>query len=206
MRRGSTVFTLVLTLACTGVAQGQAQDAAERSGFWFRGNLGGGSAVFSTDDAEVSGTSGQVSLAFGKFLGDDVVVYGEIAGATISGPEFEVNGVTVSTGDDISANVFQFGIGLGYYLVPQSIFLGAAVTTAKMQLQEDNDPVAETDTGFGFSGVLGKDFVISDKWTLGLAGHVLWGRMNDQGDGPTWTSRSVGASFTFSYASDGWTR
>lgn len=186
----------------------QQQEAEERSGFWFRGNLGGGSALYSSDPLDVSGGAAMVSLSFGKFLNDDLVIYGDIHGSVISGPTLETpGGASVDTDDDVTASVGGVGIGLGYYLIPNSLFLGGAVGIQTMRMEQESTSVeGETDPGFGASVILGKDWVISDKWTLGAAGHLLMGTMEDQGGGPTWTARAVGLSFTFSYASDAWRR
>ncbi len=185
---------------------GQDQGDRERSGFWFRGNLGGGSAVFSSDPLEVSGTSTLIGLSFGRFLSDDLVVFGDLHGAVISGPTLEMGGRTVDTDDDdVTATLTGFGVGAGYYVVPSSVFVGAAVGIQRLTIeQESTNMEGNTDPGVGASVIVGKDFIISDNWMLGAAGHAMVGTMKDQDSDDTLTARAFGLSFTFSYTGEGW--
>lgn len=204
-----TVMAALACLALAAPALAQETEDSPRSGFWFRGNLGGGSALFGSDLLDISGGGTLISLSFGKFLNDDVVLFADVHGAVISAPTLEAEGRSVSTSDDFSATTTGIGVGIAYYIVPNSVFLGGAVgmQTLRFRYEEGNrDIEGSTDPGVGGSLILGKDFVISDKWLLGAAGHAMLGTMKDQGGGPTWTTRAYGLSFTFTYAAEGWRR
>ena len=93
-----------------------------------------------------------------------------------------------------------------YHLVPNSVFLGGSLTIATLSLEVANETLAETNPGVASSLILGKDFVISDKWTLGVAGQLILGTMTDKGGEPRWTTVSSGLEFTFSFAPEKWRR
>jgi hypothetical protein len=204
-----TLFCALVLIASPAGAQEPetAQEATKgRSGFWLRGNFGFGYGNFSSDDGEISGAAGIGSISIGKFFNDRLVGFVDIAVSPITGPTLKVGGMTVSTDEDVTAAVAGLGIGVGYYLIPSSVFLGGSVTIAKLSLEENNETLAETDPGLAGSLILGKDFVISDKWTLGVAGQMILGTMTDKGGEPRWTTVATGLDFTFSFAPEKWRR
>lgn len=204
------IVSMVLGAGVTSVRAQEASTAptrsAERSGFWLRGNFGMGYASFSSDEAKITGAAAVGAISVGKFFSDNFVGFVEIVVSSITGPTFEMGGKTVTADEDITSLVGGIGIGVGYYVVPSSVFLGGSLSIATLSLEVDNDKVAETDPGLAGSLILGKDFVISDKWTLGVAGHLILGTMTDKGGEPRWNASAGGLSFTFSFAPDRWDR
>jgi hypothetical protein len=202
-------IAMLFTGSVSAVAQEppvRRERSGERSGFWLRGNFGMGYASFSSDEAKITGAAAVGAISVGKFFSDDFVGFVDIVVSSITGPTFKMGGRTVTADEDITSLVGGIGIGVGYYLVPSSLFLGGSLSIATLSLEADNDKVAETDPGLAGSLILGKDFVISDKWALGVAGHLILGTMTDKGGEPRWTASAGGLSFTFSFAPDRWDR
>lgn len=212
MRSGWIPLMILLGLLCAASPTAAQepdplqQEADQRSGFWLRGNLGFGNGNFSSDDATISGAAGIGSISLGKFFNDRFVGFVDIAVSPITGPTLETGGMTVSTDEDVTAGVVGLGIGVGYYLVPNSVFLGGSVTIATLSMEFKNETLGETNPGPAASLILGKDFVISDKWALGVAGQMILGTMTDKGGEPRWTTVATGLDFTFSFAPERWRR
>lgn len=202
------LFGLLCALSPTAAQEpGSPQEEVDqRSGFWLRGNFGFGYGSFSSDDATISGAAGIGSVSLGKFFNDRTVGFVDIAFSPITGPTVEMGGITASTSEDVTAGVAGLGIGVGYYLVPNSVFLGGSVTIATMSMEVKNEALGETNPGPAASLILGKDFVISDKWALGVAGQMMLGTMTDKGGEPRWTTVATGLDFTFSFAPERWRR
>jgi hypothetical protein len=204
----SVLIAAMMCLAAPAGAQGQGSEGGQRSGFWFRGGVGPGYASFTSDEAdqEVSGSGSVLSFSFGKFLKDDLVVYGDLHGGIIPGPTLKSGGRTVHTDDeDITYTLTGVGVGVGYYVVPSSVFIGGAVGFQRLSAKAESAGMeANTDPGLGVSVVAGKDFIIADKWMLGAGAQVTVGTMSDQDGGPSFTSMAYGVHFTFSFAKDAW--
>ncbi len=183
----------------------------QKSGFFFRGNVGPGYTSLSADDTgdtKVTGTSGMVSLALGAFVKSNVAVYGEIFGSTISGPTIESGGSSLNTGDDVTATIGGVGAGATIY-TPSGIYFGGSVGIATMTLEWDAGSTsyeAESDAGLGLSLLVGKEWRVGNKWGLGVSGQALTGMIPDSGGAGdvNWTPMAFGVDFTFTYVAGGY--
>ena len=202
LSKNSVLFSLALALLLMPV------DAfAQKSGFFFRGNVGPGYTTISADDAgdtKVSGASGMVALAFGAFVKSNVAIYGEIFGSSITGPTMESGGTTINTNDDVTATVGGLGAGATIY-TPSGIYFGGTVGISTMTLEYDTGSAsvsADTDAGLGLSVLVGKEWRVGNKWGLGVSGHAMTGRIPDGDD--TWTPMAIGVDFTFTFVGGGY--
>jgi hypothetical protein len=178
------------------------------TGFWLRVNLGGSplATMTSAADDKISGAAGAFVLSIGAFLSDRFTLYGEIIGDSIIGPELTSGGFTYSGDEDLSATMAGIGIGVGYYLVPRSVFAGISVSMATMRMEHKTLRLeANTNPGIGVGFQLGKDFRISRKVLLGIAGHAFLATMKDKGNGPQWNASAFGITAALTYAPRGWT-
>lgn len=184
-----------------------AQEKNARTGFFLRGALGYGPMVNMNSneiDFEISGGGAGAVISLGSFINERLLVYGEISGYTISDPEMTFHGYT-STASGTSAHVSCIGAGMGYYLAPNSIFAGLSIYLATLTMENpDFNLEATTDTGFGFGFQIGKDFIVSRKVLLGVAGHASISTMKDKEGGPRWNTTALGIMMTISWAPKGW--
>jgi hypothetical protein len=209
MKTRSMCLVAAWTLLLPGWLSAQEAPSAQerdspRSGFWLRGNVGFGYAQYSSETVEISGRAALVSISLGKFFGDNLVGFFDIVGSTILGPTLETGGVTYVGGPETTEQVVGVGLGAGYYLVPSSVFFGGSLAMVTESYEEGEETVTETDPGPALSLILGKDFVISDKWTLGVAGHGLFATMTEKGQPMRWKTAAGGVAFTFSFAPERW--
>jgi hypothetical protein len=184
----------------TAAQEPAAQPREERSGFWLRGNLGHGYARFSTDPWTVSGSAELGSFSIGKFFGDRLVGFVDVAVAVIPGPTLKRGDSTFVAAPTDEETVGGMGLGVGYYLVPNSVFLGGSLGLATESFSIHEEEVNESDPGPALSLVLGKDFVVSDKWTLGVAGHLHLATMTEKARPVRWKTAAGGIDFTFAFA------
>jgi len=178
------------------------------TGFWMRVNLGISplAKMTSAEDDKISGAGGVFVLSIGAFLNDRFTLYGEMIGDSIIGPELTSGGFTYSGDEDMSATVAGIGIGAGYYLVPRSVFAGVSVSMAQMSMEHKTLGFeGNTNLGIGVGFQLGKDFRISRKVLLGIAGHTFLATMKDKGNGPQWNTSAFGITAALTYAPRGWT-
>jgi hypothetical protein len=201
-----------LALFLTGLALAfavlPADALAQKSGFFFRGNVGPGYTSLTADDSgdtKVSGASGMVALAFGTFVRSNVAVYGEIFGSSMTGPTVESGGNSLDTGDEVTATMAGLGAGATVY-TRSGVYFGGTVGFSTMTLEWDTGAMsyeAESDMGVGLSLLVGKEWRVGNKWGLGVTGHAITGVIPDQTD-DTWTAMAFGVDFTFTYVGGGY--
>jgi hypothetical protein len=114
-------------LASTAFAQ---QDGSRKWKFFLRGAGGPGYASMTTDiagvDYEFSGFAGVADLALGVYVTDDLVLFGDFYGNVLSDPTLKRDNESVST-ESFTLTASGFGVGVGYYLSPNSFWLSATL-------------------------------------------------------------------------------
>jgi hypothetical protein len=131
----------------------------------------------------VSGGGGGFGLALGAAVTPSLIVYGEVFDDVATGPTVKMNDMTTSTaGSDVSAGVVGFGPGLAYYF-PSNFFVGGTLAFSQLTVQQRSgvttQNVANSDTGFGVSAMVGKEWWVSDSWGLGIVGQLYVGSIPD---------------------------
>lgn len=134
----------------------------ERRGFMIGGNLGGGSAAVSVTGAGLSASSQREAGVAGNFrFGWGVSPYLTLG--------FESNGWTKSQ----NGATVNFGVGAftaTYYPNPaQGFYMRAGVGggTQRMTVTENNVSAVATESGVGFTGGVGYEMRLGQKWSLG---------------------------------------
>ncbi len=181
------------------------QNENARTGFFLRGALGYGPAVNMNSDElrfKISGGGVGGVISLGSFLNERLLIYGEAGGYTISNPKMTYLGYTI-TSSGTSATMSSIGAGLGYYLVPNSVYAGFTLSLSLLTTEASGDK-GSTDPGIGFSFQIGKDFPISQKVLLGVAGQASFSTMKDKNDGARWNASAFGIMMTISWATKGW--
>jgi hypothetical protein len=105
--------------------------------------------------------------------------------------------LTASEGSNppgLRAILFGFGPAVIYFL-PLNFSLGAAVGTSRMQFTDDTAKITWT-TGFGFlaKAEVGKEWWVSDNWSLGASLRYYYMRAKEASVGPhapVWNANSI---------------
>jgi hypothetical protein len=176
----------------------------QRTGFFLRTDLGGGSSTFETDAASISGVPVQFTVSAGAFIRSNVVVFGSVTTDIISGPSISMNGVTVQTDTSVTASQVGFGAGIGLYSRESNVFLATALVAPKLTISGESQGIeGSTKMGYGVVLLAGKDWRVRPSLALGGTLRLNIGSMQDQADGPTWSTTSFGIGFSLMYAPRG---
>ena len=195
------LFVLIVAFSMFAVfapESGYSQDRS-RSGFYLRFDLGAGYASVSTDveniDVKFSGPAGLSSLSLGGFLSEDLVLFGEFFGSSLVNPTFEIEGTEFDT-DELTVTNSGFGAGIAYYL-SDNWFLRGTLMATQMEADVDGQK-SETEVGFGFKGVVGAAWPVSNKVALGGSFQFFYASMDDKDFSDiTYSSSGAGLEFTF---------
>lgn len=176
------------------------RDTAHRhDGFFLRTHIGPAYTHMSADGATIKGNGGGFGLAIGGAVQDNLIVYGELFDDVAVGPEIEIDGLSGEAGEDTAAGVVGVGVGLAYYIMPANVYVSGTLTSARLTTQVDGEQIGQSDFGLGLSGMLGKEWWVSDNWGLGFAAQAFVGQMKDKDDGPTFTTMAAAVVLSATY-------
>jgi hypothetical protein len=164
------------------------------------------SASSGVDSSKFTGGSVSFGVAVGGAITDNLILFGTLASSTITNPTFTQNGQSVTT-SNLNVDYFGLGIGLAYYVMPTNLYLAGSILACGLEATETNPnggadtTIAQTNTGVGFEGLVGKEWWVSDNWGLGVAAEVLYGRMkaNIDVNPPTWTAAAFSLLFSATF-------
>jgi hypothetical protein len=195
-------------------AQMRAPGFETHDGFYLRLQIGGGytrmSAKANDIEQKISGGSFAFGLALGGSVTPNLVIFGALTGTSISDPDVAVNGVS-ETATDWTASMSGIGAGAAYYLVPANVYFSGTLLAMTLSLRDrldsssSSDPNNSTELGFGFEGLVGKEWWVSDNWGLGAAGQLMLGSMKAKGafvtggEVPTWSSMAISLLLSATY-------
>ncbi len=165
LRRGLAAGLLsILSLAAFAAAGSADPYPHERRGFMMGGNLGGGSAAVSATGGGFSVSSQREAGVAGNFrFGWGLSPYLSLG--------FESNAWSKSEG----GTTVNFGVGAltaTYYPNPaQGFYMRAGVGggTQKLIVTQNNLSASATENGVGFTGGVGYEMRLGEKWSLGPA-------------------------------------
>jgi hypothetical protein len=178
----------------------------EHGGFFLRLHLGPGFDSFSSS----GGTSGPTQLSGGG-ISFGIALGGAVAqNLAVFGNFFESGAVKLSTikstrTDLIGAdNAAMGGLGAGvvYYVEPLNLYVSGALALTFFFIEDvTGKTLDQTNSGFGFEGMVGKEWWASQHWGVGAAVEIIAASgMKDQND-PTvhWTSEAFNFVVSASY-------
>ncbi len=173
-------------------------------GFYLRFHSGFGYTEAKTDflgiDVKVAGGSSIFHFELGGAVMENLIVFGVLAGDVIQQPTLTVGDLEFTADDEVTAGLFGFGAGVAYYFMPMNLFVSGALTTSQLQLQRNNEAVAETDFGPGFTLSAGKEWWVSDNWALGVAGALTGARVPEKdAKDVVWAATSFSIAFSATY-------
>ncbi|MCP4548101.1 MAG: hypothetical protein GY835_16680 [bacterium] len=185
------ILGLILMLASSSICS--ATPHSHDSGFFMRLSAGIGQAETANDvmaaNFKMSGLSGDINLAFGFIVVENLALHASLHGWTISDPDVKFGGLEGEAIGDLTLN--SLGGGFTYYIMPSNLYISASLGIGTLDFNN-----AETDNGLAGDLTLGKEWWKSDRWGIGLAGCLGYHSVPD-GDAPDdWTGLSFGIRFT----------
>jgi len=185
---------LMTILLAAAVAAAGPRDHLD--GFFLRLSAGGGSAETSyddgTDDLEFSGTAGDVNIAIGGIVAPNLALHGTLFGASMTDPDFVINGASGVVNGDIT--MAGLGVGLTYYIMPANIYVSGSIGAGTMELDSFVD--ARTERGPMLDLTLGKEWWVGEKWALGVAVGLQTHKFGEADTDESWTGTSYALRFS----------
>ena len=143
-------------------------EGAAHHGLFLGAHLGLGELHFGYGPYVFWGRSHPIDVWMGGALTRNLLLFGQLYDAHVFGPS--------STYGELSdLNFLGVGPGLKYYLTPTNIFLSGSLLLSKVRFGSEVDE--STAWGATFRLTLGKEWQVSRRWSLGLEGEALYGRM-----------------------------
>ena len=171
-------------------------------------HLGGGSGqvggtTFAGEKLDVGGGAVSLGIAIGGALTPNVILYGSLFSIGMVEPELNVNGMYFSTQHG-SANVGAIGPGIAYYIDPYNIYFSGTIAATVFHTRDSNSNNInryDSNGGFGFQGMVGKEWWVSENWGLGVAGEFVGaGGMKDKVDSALkWSGYAFSVVFSATY-------
>ena len=151
-----------------------------------------------TGTIKSSGTSGLFNFGVGGAIKEDLILHLDISAASVTDPEIKLNGSTSTANGDLSTTLM--GIGVTRYF-DSNVYLTGAIGVAKTKF-ETGGKIYETDNGYGINLMVGKEWMVSDKWGLGIAAQFLYTSCPDDlggGKKTDFNTSSFGVLFSATY-------
>lgn len=130
-------------------------------------------------DMTYSGESGALRIQIGGTVYENLILYGEFGGVMQFDPELEWMGQSVST-SDVTVSVFDFGGGVTYYLMPSNFYFSLSLHTSQATIEAEGE-TGDSEYGFGFNAMIGKEWWVGDQWALGVSAYGYYSTMKDKG-------------------------
>jgi hypothetical protein len=201
-RREEIEMRSIVIAAAAVLATGCATGRAAHTGFHFHGDLGIAGSASETntfgDHAEISGGGAGFSLAAGGAVVPNLILGGELWGVSVDEPEIS-DAEGAGTLQDVTYSVYGFGPRVTWYVMPANVYFSVTPSITQLSLDYDDvDETSETDWGLGLRAAVGKEWFVSDRWGLGVAG-VLHVASNEDDADYKWRTWGGGVVFSASF-------
>jgi len=200
MFRHAIVVCLCILVGASVANAGGPRD--HEPGFFLRLSTGVGGAQIELDIApfgkqKYSGWTGDPNLAIGGTITRNLALHATMFGWSASDPTYELAGVEFNASTDL---VFlgALGIGMTYYVMPLNLYLSPSIGFGRLA-QEAFGDIRESDLGVAFDFTVGKEWWVSDRWALGVAGALGLHSIPDDGSSEDWKGGSFGIRFTSTF-------
>ncbi len=178
-------YAVLAIMAITASLSAQAtKPASGHDGIFLNANGGLGYGIFTESSgnqtASYTGLGFQYGAKLGFSLNENIVLYGAIDGHSLSNPTFTVtNGsATASTStNNLTYSVFMYGAGIGFR-TDSNFFIRTTLGVAKGTLSSGIASLS-TDAGFGANLNIGQEWMVSDKFGIGVAGVAHYSNVKD---------------------------
>jgi hypothetical protein len=170
-------------------------------GFFLRVLAGPGGLVAGPTggEASASGAAGALFVALGGAVRENLVLYLEAGGLSVSRPRTNNRPLDFQSVASLSAG--GAGAGLAYYVQPQNIYVSGSLLLAGFTVEErpfvGAKDTKESKTGLGAHLTVGKEWWVSRSWGLGFAGQLLL--VSARMDRQDWASSGLSLLFSATY-------
>jgi hypothetical protein len=161
-----------------GYAAPPAPPTPQHTGFYLRIHIGPGYGKMSATDGYGTAFSGgglSFGLAFGGSVAPNFIIFGNLFGMGLSDPDLELNGQSAGSTSNLTTTIAGIGPGVAYYFQPINMYISG--TIGVMEFQGSNSSSGGTsynsNAGWGFQGMVGKEWWVTPTWGLGVAGEIL---------------------------------
>ena len=153
----------------------------------------------SSGDLKLDGAAGTFGVAIGGAIAINLILAGHLYASTASNPSASSStGASVST-TDTTLTMVGVGPQLTYYFMPANVYVSGTLALTRLALTIGGTS-ADSNAGVGALLALGKEWYVSDKWGLGVAGQFRWSSNSDQGtNAPTISTWGLGVAFSATY-------
>lgn len=154
------------------------------------GGFGFSSAAFDDGaDTTLSGLGGMGSFKFGATIAPNVALGVDLFGLNMFEPSVEQNGVDLGNAEGTRASVGAIGLGGTFYVMPANLYIaasaGVGLGTIEFRGRFGNVVVTSKEDsrpGFAANIMVGKEWWVSRKWGLGLAGQLVYANLQTDND------------------------
>ena len=173
----------ILNICLPQILVGQENNGSPfHEGFYLRFLAGGGPGSSVIDnDMTFKSSAGLFHFQIGGEISENLVLFGDIGGFSLSDPKVEFEG-TAYTLKDVYISSFGVGIGLSYYIMPANIYLTGSLMLANSYIEYQDQKLAESERGPGVFLSIGKEWWVGKKWGLGIAGFFEGAWLKDKED------------------------
>ena len=140
------------------------------------------------------------TIQIGGAVSENVIIFGESGGVVVTNPSVKFLGGEVDDPGDVSILFGGVGPGITYYFMPENIYLSLTILANFADVSVGGDKLAESNIGFGFNFVAGKEWWAGEQWGLGVSVYFRYGSQSDKDvNDLTISGYSFGALFTATY-------
>ncbi len=140
------------------------------------------------------------SIQIGGAVSDNVIIFGESGGVTITNASVKVFDEEVDDPGDVSILFGGIGPGITYYFMPDNIYISVTILANITNVDMEGSKLAESDIGFGFNFMAGKEWWVGEQWGLGVSLYFRYGSHSDKDvEDMTISGYSFGALFSVTY-------
>ncbi|HXK49422.1 MAG TPA: hypothetical protein PKW56_03065 [Clostridiales bacterium] len=158
-----------------------AGEPRKHDGFYLRLLPGFGSGYANYEDLfELNGPAGMFSIHFGGTVSENLILFGKVGSCSMTDPDVTVAGTFSFEAKDTTYDVTGIGLGVNYYM-PENFYIAASIDFPAATI-DNGGSEGSSDTGVGGELTLGKEWWVSDNWSLGVAATGLFSVMKDQDD------------------------
>lgn len=141
----------------------------------FDGGVGYQSQSWTEDgvDLKFDGPALNLAGSFGGAIAEDVFLAGRIFFGAAPNPRYTVGSESMTT-SGVTTNIVGFGPEFIYYFMPANVYLSTSVAVTRQTMQLPGNKAGATEIGWGAQGMIGKEWWVTNRISMGLAGQVTY--------------------------------